>query len=231
MFPVKDYNPRQGEPFVTAILIAVNVAVFLVQLLMGQEMERQVIVSLGLIPARTWEGLTEGTNLIASVGSLFTSMFVHSSVLHLAGNMWFLWIFGDNVEDRMGRVLFPVCYILVGLGADAAQMAANISSQVPMVGASGAISGVMGVYLVLFPKVRIEVSWRLTSWHMSARSYLAIWIAFQVLMGLLSLGRSGGGIAWWAHIGGFASGLFMGLILLSLAKGDDRSSGRGRARA
>jgi membrane associated rhomboid family serine protease len=230
MFPVKDYNPRNQEPFVTVILIAISVAAFLIQLVSGEEIERRLVVALGVIPIRTWHVLSEGTNLVTGVGSLFTSMFVHASLLHLAGNMWFLWIFGDNVEDRLGRLRFLACYIFAGLGADAAHIATNINSQVPMIGASGAISGVMGLYLVLFPNVRIEVAWRWTSWHMSARSYLGIWIVFQLLMGFLFLGKSAG-IAWWAHIGGFASGMVMGLIALPFATDSDGSSGRGKARA
>jgi membrane associated rhomboid family serine protease len=207
--------------------------VFFIQLLLGEEMRREMIQGFGVVPIRTWAGLIGGSDLTVGIGTLFTSMFLHGSIFHLFGNMWFLWIFGDNVEDRLGWARFLGSYLLAGLCADAAQILANLDSHIPMIGASGAISGVMGIYLMLYPKVRIQTYWGYgISGHMSARRFMGIWILFQLVMGLLSWGGTGGGIAWWAHVGGFVAGLLLGFILtIAPRHHNNGSGGQSRARA
>ena len=154
-------------------------------------------------------------------------MFLHGSWMHLIGNMWFLWLFGDNVEDSMTRPRFAVFYLLCGFAAAAAQIATSPASNVPMVGASGAISGVMGAYLVLYLRVRVyalvPIGFFLTSIALPAWVMLLYWIGLQVLSGLLSIGASGGGVAFWAHVGGFVAGI---LLVKLFARGDRVSAHR-----
>lgn len=214
LIPVQDHNPRGQMPFFTFFLLIVLIFVFLFQVGLAPDFRSKIIDGYGVIPARSLGGFLgkepfEGRLILA----LFTSMFLHASFLHLAGNLWFLWIFGDNVEDTLGEWRFLTIYFVSGLCADASHMIAHPNSTVPMIGASGAISGLMGSYLVLFPRVRMTVSlpvgFRITG-KMSARRYMAIWFGFQILLGLLSLAGGGGGIAWWAHVGGFLAGICLG---------------------
>jgi membrane associated rhomboid family serine protease len=142
-----------------------------------------------------------------------TSMFMHGSWFHIVGNMWFLWVFGNNVEDSMGRVRFLVFYLLCGLAAALAQVATDPASAIPMVGASGAISGVMGGYLVLYPQVRVFclvfLGFFVTSIALPASMMLLYWLALQFVSGLAAFGGEGGGVAFWAHVGGFVAGLIL----------------------
>jgi membrane associated rhomboid family serine protease len=155
------------------------------------------------------------------VSHLFTSMFLHGSWMHLIGNMWFLWIFGNNIEDAMGRLRFVVFYLVCGLAAAAGQILANPSSAIPMVGASGAISGVMGAYLVLYPRVRVfaivPLGFFLTSVALPAWVMLGYWFVIQFVSGLISIGGELGGVAFWAHVGGFVAGI----VLIKLFVRDD----------
>ncbi|WP_371171351.1 rhomboid family intramembrane serine protease [Aliiroseovarius sp. 2305UL8-7] len=205
MFPIRDHNPSQRTPYVTYGLIAINAIVFLVMLpLYGNDAGlSRIYLSYGAIPVR----LTSGQGYETAV----TSMFLHGGFMHFAGNMLFLWIFGDNLEDILGHVRFAVFYLVSGIGALLLQILADPASPVPMVGASGAIAGVMGGYLLLFPKARVDVLLILVvifkvipfpAWLM-----LIIWFGLQVVNGALSLGQTGGGVAHWAHAGGFIAGL------------------------
>jgi membrane associated rhomboid family serine protease len=146
-------------------------------------------------------------------GNVLTSMFLHGSWMHLIGNMWFLWLFGNNIEDSMTRPRFVAFYLLAGLAAALAQVAANPASEVPMVGASGAISGVMGAYLVLFPRVRVftvvPLGFFIQTMALPAWMMLIYWAVLQVAGGVTSLGAEGGGVAFWAHLGGFAAGVVL----------------------
>jgi membrane associated rhomboid family serine protease len=159
------------------------------------------------------EGLVCATDPGSQVGHLLTSMFLHGSWMHLIGNMWFMWIFGDNVEDSMTRPRFAAFYLLCGLAAALAQVLTGPASGVPMVGASGAISGVMGAYLVLYPRVRVfallPLGFFLTSVALPAWMMLVYWMGIQVVSGLASVGRTGGGVAFWAHVGGFVAGVVL----------------------
>ena len=215
MFPIRDHNPSTRTPYVTLTLIGLNVAVFLLGLVLFQS-ERalnQLYFDYAMIPLRISNG--EGYT------GLLTSIFLHGGFMHLAGNMLFLWIFGDNLEDEMGHVPFLVFYLVCGIGASLMQLASAPLSPVPTVGASGAIAGVMGGYLLLFPKAKVDififfiVFFRilpLPAWIM-----LAVWFALQLFNGF-GTDASGGGIAYWAHAGGFVIG-FLGTLPLWLRRG------------
>lgn len=205
MFPFRDHNPTRTPPIATYCLIFLNIAVFLAMLpLAGDEMAQWRIHSrYALIPALLPEGHLMG---------LLTHMFLHAGFLHLAGNMLFLWIFGDNLEDQLGRARFIGFYLAGGLGAALFQIGADPGSTIPMVGASGAIAGVMGGYLLLFPKARIDILLILIIFFkiFSLRAWivLGIWFALQLLNGLAT-SPSEGGVAYWAHAGGFLTGLVL----------------------
>lgn len=223
MFPIRDDNPQILVPVVTYLLIGLNVAAW--GLLQGFGIEPALsnsVCQLGLIPgdllgavdrAQIPGELPCAVDGDSSWITLLSSMFMHGSWLHLIGNMWFLWIFGGNVEDAMGRVRFAVFYVLCGLAAAAAQIAANIASPIPMVGASGAIGGVMGAYIVLYPRVHVHMllflGFYATTFAVPAVAMLGYWIVLQLLGGLTSVGAVGGGTAFWAHVGGFAAGALL----------------------
>ena len=210
MFPIRDHNPSQRTPYVTIALIALNVAIFLAGLALFQSDQAlsQLYFDYALLPIR----LSNGENYLA----LVTSVFLHGGFMHLAGNMLFLWIFGDNLEDEMGHVPFLIFYLACGIGASLAQFATDPTSSVPTIGASGAIAGVMGAYLLLYPKARVDififfvVFFRILpipAWVM-----LGLWFALQLFNGF-NIDSSGGGVAYWAHAGGFVVGLVFALPL------------------
>lgn len=213
MIPIRDTIPSRSQPVVNIGLIIANTVVFLYQTSLGPRVE-EFINDFGLIPVRFWHLIEKGVDPIA-FGPLFSSMFLHGGWFHIIGNMWYLWIFGDNVEDRMGHFRYLVFYILCGLSAGFVHLITNAKSGIPTVGASGAIAGIMGAYFMLFPLARI---WTLVPVfifmqfvEIPALVYLGLWFVYQFLLGSLSLGLgpSIGGIAWWAHIGGFVSGAIL----------------------
>ena len=203
MIPLRDVIPSRTTPVVTISLIALNVLAFLYQLSLGDAVN-EFIVYFGLVPAAfSWV-------------AVFTSMFLHGGFLHVGGNMLYLWIFGDNVEDRMGHGRFLVFYLLCGIAAALAQAALNPDSVVPMVGASGAIAGVMGAYFVLYPHSRIvtlvPIFVFIQIMEIPAIFFLGIWFLMQFLSGVGSIatavnGEPAGGIAFWAHVAGFLTGV------------------------
>jgi membrane associated rhomboid family serine protease len=210
MFPIRDHNPSGQTPFVTWALIALNVAVFLAYWpFMQNEMQLAYFYDeWGLVPAY----VTEGHDL----HGLLTSMFLHGGWMHLLGNMLFLWIFGDNMEDEMGPMGFLLFYLASGLAAAGLQIVADPYSQIPMVGASGAIAGVMGGYLLLFPKARVDIFvffiifiriFPVRAWLM-----LGLWFGMQIFGGI-STPSEEGGVAFWAHAGGFIAGLLLAVPL------------------
>jgi membrane associated rhomboid family serine protease len=206
MFPIRDHNPSARTPVVTYGLIAANIAVFLYQLASGQDAYAAAafLYQWALFPA----AITGGEGL----HGLLTHMFLHAGFLHLAGNMLFLWIFGDNLEEQMGHLGFLLFYLASGLAAAAAQIAGDPASVIPMVGASGAIAGVMGGYLLMFPRARIDILlifiifFRVFS--VPAFLMLGLWFAFQFVAGL-SVTPEEGGVAYLAHEGGFVAGLLL----------------------
>jgi membrane associated rhomboid family serine protease len=203
MFPVGDDNTqRRTVPVVTFALIGLNVLVFLVELAGGD----QFITEWAFIPARFSE------HPAANVATVFSAMFMHGGWLHLFGNMLFLWIFGDNVEDRFGHIKFLIFYLLAGIAATLAQYAVSPESGVPNVGASGAIAGVLGAYILMFPQSRVNVLLGRQIVAMPAFVVLGLWIALQLVSGvgtIASTDESAGGVAYMAHVGGFISGLLM----------------------
>lgn len=190
-FPYHDENPRHSFPLVTVSLIAANLVVFFI---VFSNLEIWV-QQLGFKPATP------------TLLTILTSMFMHGGIAHILGNMWFLWLFGDNVEDKLGKIWFIIFYLLGGLAATLLHYLTNINSAIPAVGASGAISAVLGAYVVLFPHVRVHVMSRFGANQVSALFMIGFWFVLQFIMGSLSLLQpEGGGIAFWAHIGGFVFG-------------------------
>lgn len=218
MIPIKDDNPTHHVPLVTIVLILVNVAVFVFQWILGDD-PQAFAYRLGAIP---WE-ITRFRELspvpdayrsqFPNILTLFTSMFVHGGILHLLGNMLYLWIFGDNVEAIMGHGRFLFFYVTCGLVATLSHIVVEPSSMVPMVGASGAISGILGAYFLRFPRARVHVLFILFFFiriaRVSALFVLGFWFVMQLFNGFGTLGMEGQGVAWFAHIGGFVAGMVL----------------------
>jgi rhomboid family protein len=227
VFPYHDENQTQRTPVVTIAVIAVTTLTWLLVQGAGTALPlAESVCNLGLIPGELTLSLPPGTGFPIGEGiscltdpgrqasHLFSSMFLHGSWMHLLGNMWFLWLFGNNVEDSMTRPRFVAFYLLCGLAAAMAQVLADPVSGVPMVGASGAISGVMGAYLVLFPRVRVytvvTLGFFLQQIALPAWVMLIYWMFLQFVGGVTSvLGEQSGGVAFWAHIGGFLAGVVL----------------------
>jgi len=224
MFPYRDDNPTLATPAVTLFLIGVNVVSWVVVQGMGAEPNlSRSVCELGLIPGEFLGLLPDGYTLPMSRSTVcvmtgerswvtpLSSMFLHGGWFHLIGNMWFLWVFGNNVEDSMGHARYLFFYLLCGVAAAAAQTLVNPSSAIPMVGASGAISGVMGAYVVLYPKVRVHMLVILgifiTRIVVPAYLMLGYWFLLQLVGGGLAQGE--GGVAFWAHAGGFVAGALL----------------------
>ena len=206
MFPIRDHNPSGQTPYVTIALIAINVLVFLGYVSMDDWDLQRFFMTWGLVPARFASG--------AGLETLFTSMFLHAGWLHLGGNMLFLWIYGDNLEEEMGHFGFLVFYLACGAVAGLAQALPDPGSPIPMVGASGAIGGVMGGYLLMFPRAKVDVLFIFIIFFrifaIPAWIVLGLWLAIQIFSGVSTPSDAGGG-AYWAHVGGFVAGLLLTL--------------------
>lgn len=224
LFPLRDTNPTRHRPVMTWTLIAVTSAVYVLEALLHPEHLQQIAYLFGIVPARyshpEW-ALRVGFPL-DDYWPFVSSIFLHAGVLHLVSNMWILWIFGDNVEDRMGPWRFLGFYLLCGVIAGLVHWWTNTHSVVPTVGASGAIAGVLGAYVVLYPRARVVTLFLLVFWplifELPAVFYLFYWFAIQLLSGTAALlgPQQVGGVAWWAHVGGFAAGAV--LVRLFLAR-------------
>jgi membrane associated rhomboid family serine protease len=214
MLPLWDANPHRRAPVMTVTLILVNLAVFAyeVRLAMAGRMG-PFVLEYALVPRRLLAGGDEGAQWL----TVLTHMFLHGGFAHVLGNGWFLWVFGRSVEDRLGPAGFLLLYLLAGVAAAALQVLATPYSPLPMIGASGAISGVLGAYLILFPTAWIYtlVPWIVPIVPVPAFLFLVLWFVVQAFNGFGALldSRLGGGVAWWAHAGGFVAG--MGLLLLA----------------
>lgn len=228
MFPIRDDNPQFLTPYATYSIIALNALAWLfVQGLGSEPLLSRSVCTLGLIPAQLLETLPAGTGLelgrdmVCLLGgdpawhTVVTSMFLHGGWFHILANMWFLWLFGNNVEDAMGHGRFVVFYLLCGAGAAALQMFSNPDSGIPMVGASGAIGGVMGAYILLYPRVHVHMliffGFFVTTIAVPAVLMLGYWFLLQLLGGFGSQGAQGG-VAFWAHVGGFVAGAVLVLL-------------------
>jgi membrane associated rhomboid family serine protease len=250
MIPIRDDNPHFLTPYATYAIVALNVLAWVLVQGLGTEPRLSASVcTLGLVPGELLHTVPAGARVQLAPGtfcvvtdtaswlSVLTHMFLHGSWMHIIGNMWFLWIFGNNVEDSMGHARFVVFYVLCGLTAAGLQVLSSPSSGIPMVGASGAIGGVMGAYVLLYPRVNVHMlfwfGFYVTTIAIPAVWMLGYWFLLQLLGGLTSLGAQGGGVAFWAHIGGFVAGA---LLVLAFRNPDllarhphygwrDRSSG------
>lgn len=213
MIPLYDDNPTKIFPILTVTFIVACVLVFFWQLSLGPAGQKAVY-ALGVIPATLLQGKTLAPDiyLIPAELTLLTSMFLHGGWMHLIGNMLYLWIFGNNVEDAMGHTRFIIFYVICGLAAALAQSLPDPSSVIPMIGASGAISGILGAYLLLYPRARVLVAIPLVVFiyttRLPAMAVLGFWFAFQLISSLLA-DSGGGGVAWGAHVGGFIAGVLL----------------------
>jgi membrane associated rhomboid family serine protease len=212
MLPIKGDIPTERTPVITIALIVINCLVFAYEFLLGPEGFTMFTLKWGLIPVEATTGLELTPSMsTSSAANLLTSMFMHGGIVHLGGNMLYLWIFGNNIEDMLGRVKFLLFYLASGLVAAAVFIATNTHGEVPMVGASGAIAGILGAYIVTFPKARvltvIFIVYFIRIVRIPAVIVLGFWFFLQVLNGLPALGAGGGGVAWFAHIGGFIFGV------------------------
>ncbi len=227
MIPLRDINPTERFAIVTFSLIVLNSAVFVYELSLGAMDGEMFLYSFALIPKRLFSPDAVTGSTIPVAATMVTSMFLHGGWLHIAGNMLYLWIFGNNVEDATGRIRFIVFYLLCGLFAAYAHAVMNSTSLTPMIGASGAISGVLGAYLLLYPRVRVVTlvlfGFYIRTVEVPAMIILGFWFVLQFLNALVPSG-SGGGVAWYAHIAGFVAGM----LLIGLFKRGDVSFGGGR---
>ena len=216
MIPFRDNIQTRTAPVVTIALILVNSVVFLYELSLGDTNLTAFVFQYGVVPANVFAWPGSGQSLIWVGLPFLTSMFLHGGFLHLIGNMWYLWIFGDNVEDRLGHFRFLLFYLLAGLGAGIVHTVLNYYVEIPSVGASGAIAGVLGAYLVLYPFARVltlvPIFIFIQIIEIPAVIVLGLWFLLQFLSGASTLGMSdpsAGGVAWWAHIGGFVIGMLL----------------------
>jgi len=205
MLPIRDYNPPRRRALLTWGLILINFGVYF-YLAQNPVMDENAIAQYAVIPA----DITAGRHL----GTLITSMFLHANLLHVAGNMLFLWIFGNNVEDKLGELKFLIVYFASGIGGSLLQIFITPDSTVPMLGASGAISGLLAAYVLYFPRARIlTFVIPFFIFTLPAFVFIGYWIALQALNAFLNIGAIGGGVAFFAHVGGFGTGLILALIL------------------
>ncbi len=208
MFPIHDHNPSGKFPLITYALIAINIVVFLFTAGESEGRLMSIYDSFAVVPAEIIRGI--------DLTTLFTSMFLHGGFMHLFGNMLFLYIFGDNLEARMGKAKFIAFYLISGLAASGLQIMTNPESTIPNIGASGAIAGIMGGYLWLYPSAKVDmllIAGTIRKITMPAFTMLGYWFLIQLVSGTASFGAEGGGVAYWAHAGGFIAGFLMVLPL------------------
>jgi len=220
MIPLRDDQPRFSTPFVTYFLIGLNSVIFLLESALTPESFKALLYQFGMISANI-TGYVSGSGRLGLAAVLLpalTSMFLHGSWMHVIGNMWFLWIFGDNIEDHLGHFTYLVFYLASGIGAAFTQVILNPHSVVPTVGASGAIAGVLGAYFVLYPRARVLIWFPIFfMFYLPAWVTLGYWFAMQFLSGaatsIVSYSETQGGVAFWAHVGGFVAGIVLIKIL------------------
>ncbi len=227
LIPLRDINPTERFSVVTLILIILNISVFVYEKALGRIAGDLFVQHFALVPAKLFASSWMTGQPIPVLATLFTSMFLHGGILHIAGNMLYLWVFGNNIEDAMGRSRFIVFYALCGVFAALAHAYVNRHSAVPMIGASGAISGVLGAYLLLYPRARVVTlvffGFYARTVQIPAMLVLGFWFALQFLNALLDSGARGG-VAWYAHVAGFLSGM----LLIGIFKRKDVSFWGGR---
>jgi len=214
MIPLKDDNPTRTFPIINIALIVINVLVFFYGVTLPPHDYKAFVLANAMVPQRIPAYLAGRTGFELAFFPLFTSMFLHGGVMHLLGNMLFLYIFGDNIEDTFGHVAYLFFYLFCGIASGVAHIVFNLHSSVPALGASGAISGVMGAYAVLFPRARVYMLFSIFLVPVPAILVLGYWFLLQFLSGIGEFGTSAmGGVAWWAHIGGFLMGMLVALMV------------------
>ena len=208
MIPIYDDNPALGRPILTIAIIVGCILVWFLQISLGPGGEREAIISFGLVPS-AFLGNTFQNGPISPLFTVFTSMFMHGGLMHLGGNMLYLWIFGDNIEGALGHTRFLFFYLICGIAAELAQVFVDPTSNIPMIGASGAVSGVLGAYLIFYPRARVRtlvfLGIFITFLRLPAVFLLGVWIIGQIISAMLSSPGSPG-VAWFAHLGGFGCG-------------------------
>jgi membrane associated rhomboid family serine protease len=222
MIPIRDDQPRFSTAYITYFIVGLNTVIFLLEWWLGRQSQgalNALIYEFGVVPTHITGALTGSPHfsLAGAFLPLLTSMFLHGSWLHIIGNMWALWIFGDNIEDHLGHFNYLIFYLLSGLAAGIAHILLNLGSNVPSVGASGAIAGVMGAYFLLYPRARVltivPLIFFFTFWTLPAWVVLGYWFLIQFLSGATTSiaysSGTGGGIAFWAHVGGFVAGIVL----------------------
>lgn len=224
MIPLRDNARPHRFPVVTIILMALNFYVFFRQFMMPGTQVEGFLLRYGLVPALLTERLQEMSWLGLLYAPLFTSFFLHGGLFHLLSNMLYLWVFGDNIEDRLGHFRFLIFYVLCGLLANGAHYLTDIYSPIPLIGASGAVAGVLGAYFISYPHAKVT-SLVFFLFFISVREipafyFLLFWIVIQIMNGVSSFGAMGVAVAWWAHIGGFFAGI---LLMLLLRKRENQS--------
>lgn len=214
MIPLKDDNPTRTFPVITILIISMNIFIFFYMITLEEAARTNLVNLYGATPYEIMHGIgfKRGISLPIIV-TIITSMFLHGGLFHLISNMLYLWIFGNNVEDSMGHLRFIFFYLICGVLAVFAHTLVNHESTLPMIGASGAISGVLGAYLILFPRAKVltllPLGFFIQIVKIRALFVLGFWIVVQIVNGALSIGGSGGGVAWFAHIGGFLVGILL----------------------
>lgn len=212
MIPIRDRNPSGAFPFVTVGIILANVLVFFIELSLGNQLE-SFLFHFGVVPVKIlYSSEVPDSTVINTYFPFLSYMFLHGGFIHLIGNMWYLWIFGDNIEDQLGRARFILFYLLCGVGSAIVHVFFNRQSGIPCIGASGAIAGVLGAYMITFPRARVLIIiplfiiWEII--ELPATVVLGFWFLIQFFSGTAAFSSAqGGGVAWWAHIGGFVLGI------------------------
>ncbi len=222
MIPIKDNIRSRRFPIVSIILIVINIAVFVYELSLSQGQLNHFMYTYGIIPRKVAALAAGHIDFTRAVVPLITAMFIHGGWLHVLGNMLYLWIFGDNVEDRLGRSKYLSLYLAAGIIGSLAQVRANPLAAEPVIGASGAIAGVLGMYFLSYPKAKVltlvPIFFFISFIEIPAFIFLFIWFILQSLNGFVNLGVAGNMVAWWAHIGGFLTGAVGALVLTPLKK-------------
>ena len=215
MFPLRDNVSSRSWPLITLLLIAANFYVFYQELLLSDPALQRLIAAWGLVPAQFLADLAGRPFSPGTYLPLVANLFLHGGWLHIIGNMWYLWIFGDNIEDCLGKTRFLYFYLICGIIANLSQIVVDPGSTVPTIGASGAVSGVLGAYLMLYPRARISVFIFILLPIIQVRAwlFLPLWFLLQLQNGTAALFMSGANIAWWAHIGGFLAGLVLARLM------------------
>ncbi|MFZ5634927.1 MAG: rhomboid family intramembrane serine protease [Bacillota bacterium] len=213
MIPLRDSVRPRRSPYINWLLIALNLYVFIREIILPPALLNEVFYTLGVIPSNVIHLMVTGAALDPVLITFITAMFLHGGWMHVLSNMLFLWVFGDNVEDRLGHLRYLLFYLAAGIIGSIAHILANPTSEVPIIGASGAIAGVLGAYFVSFPRARIlaliPIIFFFTLAEIPAVIFLAMWFILQLFNGAASLGGAANTVAWWAHIGGFVAGVII----------------------